>query len=176
MARYLAAVELAANALASLTGPPLPERRLLLMLPERVEAIGREGLYLGVLGLLGGNAVEGDMLRAWLPEWESALAAAGKAADHPLALHPHRRLYYQHALDAILAGDQPLAALWPLLHTWTLAVCHLPGDSSTLTAWLAACEQLAIAGAGFSERVAALDAFLDTTEDTLESWARRRGV
>ncbi len=176
VARYLGAVELAANALASLTGPPLPERRLMLMLPERVEAIGREGLALGVLGLLGGNAVNGDMLRAWLPDWEAAVDAAGAAEGRPLDLHPYRKGYYLRALDAILASEQPLAALWPLLHTWTVAVCQSAADSPVLPAWGAACEQLAIAGEGFSERVAALDAFLDTTEDTLESWARAQGV
>jgi hypothetical protein len=120
--------------------------------------------------------VDGETLRAWLPDWEAAVDAVGSGPDRPLDLHPYRKAYYLRALDAILADDQPLAALWPLLHTWTAAACHLPEAAPSLAAWFAVCEHLALAGTGFSERVAALDAFLDTAEDTLESWARERGV
>ncbi len=50
---YVRALGHTANAIASLSGPPLPERRLLLGFKERCEVIGKPGLYFGLLGLLG---------------------------------------------------------------------------------------------------------------------------
>jgi hypothetical protein len=176
VAEYLDAVECAANAVASLNGPPLPERRLLLLFPPRVDAVGRSGLYLGLLGLLGANAVEVEEVRAWLPAWEESYTAVATLAEHPTALHPQRRLYYLRAIEALLESEQPMNALWPLLHTWTQAIQLLPEGAAHLADWQAACLKLEIGGTAFRERIAALDAYLDTVEETLEEWGRAHGA
>ncbi len=176
IARYLEAVEGATNAVASLTGPPLPERRFLLQVPARTAEVGRPGLYLGVLGLIGANAIDAAQLEAWMPGWENALAEAGTASECPVTLHPHRRMYYQRGVETILEGPQPLAALWPLFWTWTQAINHLGEGSSAFSDWRSVCERLELGENQFSERVTALDAFLDAVEETLEKWGQTRGV
>ncbi len=176
LVEYLRAVEHATNAVVSLTGHPLPERRLLLHLPGRLDEIGRSGLFLGVVGLLGGGTVDADTLREWLPDWEDALDAVARSAHPPLALHPHRRAYYRRAIEAMLESDEPMTGLWPYLHTWTRAVAHLSPRAVSVKAWKGAFEHLALIGPGFAERIAALDAYLDTVEETLEVWGRETGA
>ncbi|RPI21953.1 MAG: hypothetical protein EHM70_24415, partial [Chloroflexota bacterium] len=72
---YLKAVEKCGNAIASLSGPPLTERRFLLQLPQRAEAAGNRGLYNGFLGLIGGPSVDASQLQARLPGWQAAYEA-----------------------------------------------------------------------------------------------------
>ena len=55
---YLKSLHHAANSIAELTGPPLSERRLLLDLPARTEAIERPEFARGFLGLLGGSDLD----------------------------------------------------------------------------------------------------------------------
>jgi hypothetical protein len=176
VAEYLDAVEGAVNAIASLTGPPMPERRLLLDFAARADAVGRPGLYVGALGLLGGTDLDAEALWAMIPDWERAYDAVGRIPDHPMSLHPHRRWYYLRAFEAMHAGDQPLSPLWPILHTWTEAVRHLPEDSPQVSAWETTLERLGLLGDGFEGRVMALDAYLDTVEVTIETWAREHGA
>jgi hypothetical protein len=52
----------------------------------------------------------------------------------------------------------------------------LPADAPQLGDWEAAFLKLEIAGAAFQERIAALDAYLDTVEETLEVWGRAHGA
>ncbi len=176
ISRYLDAVEGAANAVASLTGPPLPERRFLMQLPARTAEVGKPGLYMGVLGLIGGNAVDETQLKAWLPDWASAMEEVGAQMSCPALLHPHRHIYYQRGLEYFLDGPQPMAALWPMFWTWTQAICHLGVGSQAYAGWQEVCEQLELGEAQFPDRVAALDAFLDAVEETLEEWGQARGV
>jgi predicted nucleotidyltransferase len=173
-ADYLRAVDHAANAIASLSGAPLTERRFLLNFPARAEAAGHPGLHAGLLGLLGAPHAETDSLRQWLPRWQEAVEALPHEPEL-LRLAPVRRAYYRHAFDALLDSDQPRAVLWPLLRTWTFAVRHLPEDSPHHQAWMGACEHLGLQGPAFGERLLALDAFLDMVEEALEEWARANG-
>ena len=43
----------------------------------------------------------------------------GKSAD--LRLHPARLAYYKTAIVEQLSSNLPRAAVWPMLHTWSLA-------------------------------------------------------
>ncbi len=174
-AAYLGAVADAANAIASLSGPPRPERRLLAGFPERAAAVGRPGLYLGVLGLLGGGGQDG-VAQALYPAWEAAVQAAGERDDCPAALDPVRFPYYQRPLAEWLAGESPEAGLFLMLHTGTLAVEHLPAKAPQGAAWREALHALGLQGEAFPERVAALDVFLDTVEESLEEWGRAQGA
>jgi len=173
--RYLKSLEQAANAVASLSSAPLTERRLLAEFPERAAAAGQPGLYAGVLGLLGVSQVSPDTLGEWLQGWESAFEALS-AAGRPIRLHPARFAYYRRAIQALLAGERPLAACWPLISTWTLAATRLPVEHPARQGWQAACRQLGLCGAALDERLKALDSYLDTVEALLEEWALRNGV
>jgi hypothetical protein len=175
ISRYLRLVEHAANAVASLSGHPLTERRFLLNFPGRAEAIDRPGLYPGLLGLLGAPNVNAEILQSWLPEWQSAYESLpGEQA--PARLHPARQAYYQRAFEAMLKSDNPQAVLWPLLRTWTCIAIELPEDNEIQSGWQAALEQLGLLGKGFEERIAATDAYLDLVEETLETWADKNGA
>ena len=175
LAEYLRAVGFAANAVASLSGPPLVERRFLEQFPARAEAIGRAGLFQGLLGLLGAQHVEAEMLSDWLPHWQTAYDAL-PAKERPVHLHPIRKSYYLGAFKQMLEEEKPQLALWPLLRSWTMITALLPGDSAVCQTWQKAVEYLGIYGAGFKERLSALDAYLDTVEETLETWALENGA
>jgi hypothetical protein len=172
---YMRAIEHGANAVASLSGSPLTERRLLLKFPSRAEAAGRPGLGPALLGMLGGPHATSEDLRGWLTAWQAALEQLPAEAV-PARLHPHRLPYYARAFNAMLDGGQPHALLWPLLRTWSLAVSQKSDLLDAQLHWRSALEQLGLLGAGFGERVEALDAFLDMVEETLEDWEQRNGV
>lgn len=172
--KYLRAIEHAANAVASLTGSPLTERRLLINFPARAGAAGRPGLQAGLLGMLGAPHVDVPAVHSWLDAWQAAWLAQPEEG-RPERLHPARVVYYRRAFEALLDGAQPMAALWPLLRTWTLAAGRLAPDDPARQAWQSAGEQLGLLGAGFAERVEALDAFLDGVDETLERWGQERG-
>jgi hypothetical protein len=174
IAAYLKAVDHAVNAVAGLSGVPLAERRFLLEFPARAQAVGQPGLYAGALGLLGGPNVDAQTLESWSGDWEAALDALDDS--RPVRLHPHRRTYYTRAFDSMLASEQPLDMLWPLMRTWTLAVCSLSEEHPAVPAWREACHHLGLMGEAFAERLKALDAYLDLVEDTLEDWGRQQGA
>jgi hypothetical protein len=173
--RFLKAVEFAANAIASLNGPLLPERRFLLGFPARAEAVGHPGLYPGLLGLLGGPNVDAEVLRSWLPPWKTAFESVPREKAPP-RLRPFRLNYYQRAFEAILGSEQPLAAIWPLVTTWTQAARQLNPGSPGYTGWQDAFRTLGLLGDAFYERISALDAYLDQVEETLDAWAQKNGV
>jgi hypothetical protein len=172
---YLRAVWHAANAIAALNGPPLTERRFLLNFPGRAAALGRPGLYAGLLGLLGAPGLTAETLWGWLAMWQTAYQAL-PVPDAPARLHPFRRNYYQKAFEVLLGGPQPQTILWPLLRTWTLSISLLPPGAPELRDWKEALTQAGLLGAAFSERLSALDAYLDLVEETLEEWARANGA
>lgn len=177
---YLRAVAHCANAIALLSGPPLTERRLLQQFPARAAAVSHPGLYPGLLGLLGAFRLEVACLAVWIEDWQAAFLATGQvqgSAGTPLArLHPLRRRYYQGAFESLLNSPQPENLLWPLLNTWTLAVNVLEGETDHHQKWEEALTDLELAGPAFSERQAALQAYLDNVEETLRDWKRQNGV
>jgi hypothetical protein len=173
--RYLRAVEHAADAVALLSGPPLTERRFLLKFPARAQAIGKPGLFAGMMGLLGGPAAAPETLRAWLSDWRAAFDTV-PGDVRPARFHPHRLPYYLRAFDALLSSEQPQAVLWPLLHTWTYLAALLPADAPQLALWQEALTHLGLSGPALTERVAALDAYLDLLDETLEVWENESGA
>ena len=172
--KYVKSLSYAVNAVAELSGPPLSDRRLLLDFPARAETAQRPGMVAGLYGLLGASALEGAQLSSWIPAWRSAFEAASESNRVDVRIHPARLNYYEKAIQSILAGDQPRAALWPLLQTWTLAVDVLPEYS--LEAWRAACGDLGLTATGMDERVSGLDHFLDEVESLLDELAVHYGL
>ena len=172
---YLRAIWHVANAIAGLNGPPLTERRFLLGFPARAAALNRPGLYAGLLGLLGAPNISTHTLWGWLAMWQTACHAL-PSENIPPRLHPHRSAYYQKAFEALLGNPQPQAVLWPLLHTWSLAANLLPPQSDEVHDWHEALVQAGLLGPNFSERLEALDAYLDLGDETLEEWALANGA
>lgn len=172
---YLRAVGLAANAIASLSGPPLTERRLLLHFPARAAALDQPGLYQGLLGLLGAPRLEDQDIEAWLPHWQTAFQSL-PTSQAPARLHPYRLNYYLGAFRELIRNESPSLALWPVLCTWTEMAELTPQDSPTCQAWRSIVTQLGLYGPDFLQHVAGLDSYLDLVEESLETWARENGA
>lgn len=172
--RYLKSVYHAANAIAELNGPPLPERRLLLLFPSLAEQAGRPGMSAGLLGLLGGLQIKPSTLESWLSLWAADFKSAFESGKADIRIQPARFNYYHKCFEAMLGGEDWSALLWPLIKTWTLAVTVLPANDTGQ--WRTACEQLGLIGTGFAERVAGLDHFLDEIEILLNEFAQANGL
>ncbi len=172
---YLKALGLAANAIASFNGSPLTERRFLINFPQRAEAMGKPGMYAGLLGLLGAPNIEDDDLPRLVSLWQTAFQAV-PPDKAPVRIHPMRQPYYQKAFESMLEGEQPKNILWSLMRTWTIAVNSLPGKAPEREAWEQNFKYLGLLSPEFMERIAGLDAFLDLIEETIEAWAHRNGV
>lgn len=172
---YLRSIVHAANAVVSLTGMPLTERRFLVNLPARAEAVRHPGLYPGLLGLLGAPNVDAEALAAWLPQWAAAYQAVPKSSV-TARLHPDRFYYYQRGIQSLANSSQPHNALWPLLRLWTHVIQVLPPEAASHQAWVDAFQHLGLYREGFRARVSALDAYLDTVEEILDDWAHANGV
>ena len=174
VAKYMKSLFHAVNAVAELSGPPLHERRILLEFPTRAEAAQRPGMVEELYGLLGASALEGETLHSWLAGWRSDFEAASESNRVDAHIHPVRLNYYEKAIQALLACDNPRAALWSLLQTWTLAADVLPENA--LDAWRSACGQLGLTAVGIEERVSRLDHFLDEVEGLLDELTVRYGL
>ena len=172
--KYMKSLFHALNAVAELSGPPIHERRLLLEFPARAEAAGKPDMVTKAFGLLGAGHADVEKLKLWFSDWRSAFKLASEKPNVDFRVHPVRMNYYEKAIKAILEGDTPFAALWPLLHTWTLAAEVLEGDH--LQFWQNAMGELGLLGAGFAERVDGLDHFLDDIEIVFEEIARENGL
>jgi hypothetical protein len=174
IAHYMKALYHAVNAVAELSGPPLQERRLMLEFPPRAETAKRIGMNAGLIGLLGASDLDPSVINGWVPEWKLAYEAAMENSNADARIHPARLNYYEKAIKAMLAGETPRAALWPLLQTWTLAVNVLPDDA--VNAWRSACGQLHLTMPGFEEHVNGLDQYLDEVEVLLDELAAEHGL
>lgn len=175
LSKYLRSLDHAANSIGSLSDGPMTERRFLIHYRQRAEAAGKPGLFAGFLGLIGGGQAAAETMEGWMPAWQEAYSAA--AADGLVhRLHPARLNYYRQGILALLHGEEPKLALWPLLRTWTHAMSSLPQESEHRAAWTLAMEELGLGKDGFQEKVQALDAYLDLVEETLEAWAAENGA
>jgi hypothetical protein len=172
--KYLKAVNHAANAVAGLSGSPLTDRRFLMEFEARARMIDRPELYEALLNLLGApNVAPADML-AMLPAWDTAYHAAGDGAD--FLIHPDRLAYHRNALETLLHGEKPMSALWLLVHTWAAASASLLEYGPEYVAWKSVFERLGLVGAGFEEKIQALDRFLDATEEMLDTISADNGL
>ncbi len=174
VSQYLKSLYHAVNAVAELSGPPLQERRLMLEFPPRAETAQRPSMNAGLMDLLGALDLDPSVINAWLPEWKRAFEAAMENSRVDPRIHPARLNYYEKAIHAMLAGETPQVALWPLLQTWTLAVEVL--SDSAVESWRSACDQLRFTAAAFEARVNALDQYFDKVEILLDELATQYGL
>src|SRR5215207_9049111 len=172
--QYMESLFQAVNAVAELSGPPLHERRLLLEFASRAETAQRPEMNTALIHLLGEAELDPSIMNEWLPNWKTAFESAMESDDVDERIHPARVNYYEKAMQAMLAGDNPQAALWPLLQTWALAADGLP--EHTLDAWREVCAQLGFTGAGIEAHANGLDNFLDEVEALLDELATQHGL
>ncbi len=172
---YLQALEQAANALAILEGAPLTERRFMLQFPERVAELGYPGMASGLVDLIAPQMPDSATIERWIMDWKATLTKVGELADCPLALSPIRHGYYTRAATA-LASDEPAAALWILLHTWTRAITSIPTNEDSLEKWVSCLTELGIYGENFQNCLNRFDQFLDQVEEIIEQWADHYGI
>lgn len=174
VANYFKSLNHAVNAIAELHGPPLPERRLLLLFPGLAEQAGRPGMSVGLLGLLGGTEIDAATLESWLPAWEASFKSAFETGKADARINTARTNYYQKCFKAMLGGEDPWVVLWPLLLTWTLSAVALP--ESKLGPWQTVFEKTGLLGSHFPERVEGLDHYLDEIEILLDEIAEANGL
>jgi len=172
---YVEALEDAANAVASFSGPPLTERRMLLHYPQRARAINRPGLAAGLVDMIMPETVSEDDWKSWQAGWNAALTAAGKLENAPARLHPARKAYYTRGAGA-LWGTDPASAVWLMLRTWTLAVHALDAAPELLEPWRAALRALRLDADSFESRLDLMDAYLDNVEESMEEFAQKNGI
>jgi hypothetical protein len=141
----------------------------LLDFPDCAETLGEPRLVNALLGLLGGYRVENEQIQDWLGDWSQTFDAVPEEA-RPAHLHPYRKDYYQRAFDAIIGSTEPKAVLWPLMNTWTLAASLLSTSNPSYQGWQDACKQLELFSSDMSDRVTALDVFLDQVDEMLKHW------
>jgi hypothetical protein len=172
--QFLLAVENAANAVAELNGPPLAERRFLVEFPARAEAAERPDFTEGLFNLLGVAQIDAEGLSAWLPAWAADFTTAGQVPKADTSINAARLNYYDKGVRSLLEGETPMTALWPLIHTWTLASQVISPQPSAL--WMAACRQIGLLGESYTQRVSDLDKYLDLVEERLDEIAAASGV
>ena len=172
--RYLVALNDAANAVAELNGGPLAERRLLHDFPARAQAAERPGFTAALFNLLGAVRIDAAVLESWLEPWGTEFLAAAERGKVDARIHAARFNYYEKGIRALLHGETPLAGLWPLIHTWTLAatVLFAPLGAS----WTEACHQLGLLGPALEEKITGLDKYLDDIEARLDEIASANGL
>lgn len=174
VAQFLRALGAAANTVAELNGGPLAERRFLLEFPARAQAADCGSCVATVFNLLGAGEVDAALLSSWISSWRASFLAAAESSRVDSRIHAARLNYYEKAIQALLAGESPLAALWPLLNTWTLSVSVL--DEPARKEWSEACEKLGLLAPSLDERIAGLDDYLDELEIRLDQLATANGL
>ncbi len=172
---YLSALENAANSISVINGAPLTERRFIQAFPERAAAIGRPGLSAGLNDLFTREGFSAEDLQAWFEPWKECLRAAGQVENVPPRLAPARFSYYERAVAALNEED-PAAAWWLVLRTWTRALSTLGKPGEHLDAWEQACRASELAEDHFEQRLTQFDTYLDAVEDTLDAWSKKYGV
>jgi hypothetical protein len=172
--KYMKSLFHVLNAVVEISGPPIQERRFLLEFPARAEAAGKAAFVTNAFNLIGANNVDAEKVKSWVPDWKAAFILASDKYNVDPRINPARLNYYEKGIKAMLEGTIPLAAIWPLFHTWTLAAEVLEGDH--LQFWQTAAGELGLLGMGYGEHVDELDHFIDDVEMALDEIAKENGL
>jgi hypothetical protein len=173
---YLQALEDAGNSLVCLSGPPLTERRFFIHFGQRAQSLHHPEVSTRLMGMVMAPSTPLDSERdTWMAGWKATYLAAAHQEEAPARLHAGRLPYYERAAAA-LWEPHPVAALWILLRTWTLAAAQLAPGAPQLDAWQSACQMLGLGVEQMEERVLALDQYLDVVDEALSDWGHKNGV
>ena len=173
--RYLGILENAANAVACLVSVPLTERRLLLDFPQHAARLGMPGLASGFIDLIVPEEPIEPNWDAWLADWRTAFDALRRADAAPIRFSQGRMPYYEKAISG-LKDERQEAALWVMLSTWADISARLPSNDANRIAFSDFCQVLMLGKDHFDQRLSALDAYLDTVEETIDTWAADNGL
>jgi hypothetical protein len=174
--RYLEILALAANAISGLIGPPLTTRRFLTSFNQRTLTLGVPNLITGFLGLLGFSDQERGSLARWAEGLDADFNHLLEVAVPPVHLTACRQPYYLEGVKALMENETPNQALWPLLRIWTDLHLSMPEPSPGLEVWQDCLNSLNLTEDQSSNKGTALDAYLDTLEVNIESWAEAYGI
>lgn len=172
--KILTAAGNAANALATLSGPPLPERSLLSGFPARAEALGLPEMTGKLLQVITAS-LDVNLVREALPQWEACFLTAAQA-PLDLRIQPARLGYYKAAIETQLESEMPAAAFWPLLYTWALSIQGGMTPPEGESAWQKVLAQTGLDSSGAGDRLEALDSFIDAIEETFERISVESGL
>lgn len=173
---YLNTIDNAGNALASLTGEPISERRFFLHLPQRLQHLNQPELTAMLVHLLApGTTQWAENWPNMLRSWKEAFLAACKADGAPAHIQPCRLSYYERAIAAMWE-ENLTAALWLMLRTWADALNALGEDTPHIPEWRSGMQTLHLDEASFSTRLEEMDKALDSIEEKIEDWANTNGV
>ncbi|MBE0697450.1 MAG: hypothetical protein IH586_11055 [Anaerolineaceae bacterium] len=174
--QYLGIIENAGNALASLVGEPISERRFFLSMPQRLQSLQQAELTAKLVHQLAPEAAQwADKWAEWLPAWKQTYQAACDKADAPAQIHACRLAYYERAISAIWE-ENITAALWILLRTWTIAAKTVGEEANEFAGWQSALQTLNLDESKFAARLVEMDQTLDMVEEIIEAWAQANGV
>jgi hypothetical protein len=176
MTVFLSSAEMATNALASISGLPLTERRFVRMLAERCQAVGSPQLALTFSSLLGFSSFDFDNLEEWIDRWEKAFPSPENPTNPPPDVHPHRKLYYGNAIRSFFEEGQLEACTWILLRTWTKFAAASPSRAPAAKEYLAFTTTLGFNKQSFKDKMAALDEYLDSIEERIAIWSQEAGA
>ena len=174
--RYMEILALAANAVAGLIGPPLTRRRFMMTFEARVEALGVPKILAGFTGLIGYSEDLDDKFEAWVNAFEKDFEYLSSTSEPPAHLAPSRKSYYLDALHYLIENGNQRDAVWPLLRTWLDVHLAAPKPTPGADVWESCLTALNISESDTSQKTDALDAFLDTVDILIESWADVYGM
>jgi hypothetical protein len=173
---YLGILSLAANAVAGLIGPPLTTRRFLLDFKARVDTLGTPKVLVGFYGLLGWSDAVNEHLLDWIDAFGGDLASLPEDSNLPVQLAPCRHRYYLDAIKALAESASPEQAVWPLFHTWLDVQLASKNTLPHAKLWESFLEALGLTSDNASQKIEALDAYLDSLEMIIESWSDEYGL
>ncbi len=164
---YIDALADLANSINVLTGKPLTTRRLLYELPDRALAANFGDFTAAFINLFSTPAFTDERWAAWYEQWNQSLLALKGNKEAPIELGPARHNYYLRAAEA-LASERPVAALWIMLRTWTLAAACLPKADPLYKEWQSFSHALELDGRNLMNRLADLDVLIDNVDTYLD--------
>jgi hypothetical protein len=166
---YLCALRDTANAPSSLNGNPLTVRRFMLDLPGRIAMLDLPEFLGSFVAQFANESVTPEQLEKWRTQWLTAFDFVKDVKGLPVQYLPARRNYYDKAIT-VLAVDHPAAALWILLSTWTEICAFLPKTESLYKDWQTFMRTLELDSKNLPEKLARLDALLDSVENNIDRW------
>jgi hypothetical protein len=172
---YLHCIELAGNAVALLSGAPLPLRHFFLDLPMRTQVVKRPDLFdLFSSTILPENRKEVEW-QQWIPDWIDTLRLASTSKECPPCLTSPRRNYYSKAVDSLWEVN-PAAASWILMQTWNQSSALISSESESIDNWREACSAFLQINGSFEPALERIDHLLDSVEETLDVFSSENGL
>ena len=175
IAAYLHCIELAGNAIALLSGAPLPLRRFFLDLPLRTQVVKRPDLVRLFSSAILPESQESVDWQKWIPGWVDSLRLAGTSKECPPVISAPRRNYYSKAVDSLIMENPPAAA-WIMMQTWNQSAALISNDVKSMDTWREACSSFLQIDGSLDPVMEKIDNLLDLVEETLDIFSSENGL